>query len=118
MLMRVKRRLRKKRIGEFQELGFEVLADLRDGLSPNECDAFLDRSIGAVEGRQLSFGGGGAHAGTFAGFVARAGRGSASEQYRAMLAAFLESDAAVIRHEVRGRRAGTATPCSRSRSLR
>ena len=46
----MKRRLRKKkRIGEFQELGFEVLADLRDGLSPIEFDAFLDRWISAVE---------------------------------------------------------------------
>lgn len=96
----MKRRLRKKkRIGEFQELGFEVLADLRDGLSPNEFDAFLDRWISAVEGRQLAFGGG--YDGKLEGFVARAGRGSASDEDRAMLAAFLESDAAVIRHEVR-----------------
>jgi len=98
----VKRRLRKKkRIGEFRELGFEVLADLRDGLSPNEFDAFLDRWISAVEGRQLAFGGGGGHDGKFEGFVARAGRGSASDEDRATLASFLESDAAVIRHEVR-----------------
>ena len=99
----MKRRLRKKkRIGEFKELGFEVLADLRDGLLPNELDAFLDRWINAVEARQLAFGGGGGgHDGKFEGFVARAGRGSASDEDRAMFAAFLESDAAVIRHEVR-----------------
>lgn len=96
-----KRLRKKKRIGEFQELGFEVLADLRDGLSPNEFDAFLDRWISAVEGRQLAFGGGGGHDEKFEGFFARAGRGSASDEDRAMLAAFLESDAAVIRHEVR-----------------
>lgn len=98
----MKRRLRKKkRVGEFQELGFEVIADLRVGLSPSEFDAFLERWICAVEGRQLTFGGGGANDGKFEGFVARAGRGNASDQDRAMLAAFLESDPAVIRHEVR-----------------
>lgn len=98
----MKRRIRKKkRIGEFRELGFEVLADLRDGLSPNEFDAFLDRWISVVESRQLAFGGGGGHDGKFEGFVARAGRGTASEEDRAMLAAFLEGDAAVNRHEVR-----------------
>lgn len=98
----MKRRLRKKkRTGEFRELGFEVLADLRDGLSPNEFDAFLDRWFSAVERRQLAFGGGGGHDGKFEGFVARAGRGSASDEDRATLASFLESDAAVIRHHVR-----------------
>jgi uncharacterized protein len=77
----VKRRLRKKkRIGEFKELGFEVFAYLRDGLSPHEFDAFLDRWIDAVEGRRLAFGGGGGRDGKFEGFVTRIGRGSATRR--------------------------------------
>lgn len=97
-----KRLRKKKHIGEFKELGFEVLADLRGGLSPQELDAFLDRWIDAVEARQLGFGGGGGgRDGKFEGFVARAGRGSATDDDRAALASFLGGNAAVVRHEVR-----------------
>ena len=56
---------------------------------------------GAIADAFAFGGGGGGHDGKFEGFVARAGRGSASDEDRAMFAAFLESDAAVIRHEVR-----------------
>ncbi len=95
----MKRRLRKKkRVGEFRELGFEVTATLRDGLSDAELAAFLDRWIDAIEARRLAFGGGGG-ARTVTGFVTRAGRGSATDDDRAALAAVLQADTAVARHE-------------------
>jgi hypothetical protein len=55
----MKRRLRKKkRLGEFRELGFEIRADLRDGIEDADFEAFMDRWIGVVDARQLAFGGG------------------------------------------------------------
>ena len=59
------------------------------------------RWISTVEGRQLAFGGGGGYDGKFEEIAARPGRGCASDEDRVTLAAFLESEAAVIRHEVR-----------------
>jgi uncharacterized protein YggL (DUF469 family) len=53
----VRRRLRKKKhLGEYQQLGFEVLADLRADLSDEDIEAFFDRAIDAVEGGNLAFG--------------------------------------------------------------
>ncbi len=96
----MKRRLRKKkRVGEFQELGCEVKATLREGLSDDEFRVFLDRWIDAVEARDLGFGGGGNPA-DFAGFLARLGRGSVTEDDRAALSTFLQSDPAVVEHEM------------------
>jgi uncharacterized protein YggL (DUF469 family) len=55
----VKKRLRKKKhLGEFKELGFEVRSDRRPGLSGNDLEAFVDRLIDIVEARSLAFGGG------------------------------------------------------------
>ncbi len=96
----MKRRLRKKkRLGEFQELGFDVTATLRDGLSDAELGAFLDRWIDAIEQRRLAFGGGGG-AGKVSGFITRAGRGSATDDDRVAVAAVLQADATVVRYEV------------------
>lgn len=90
---------------EFRELGFEVRADLRAGLSAADFDTFLDQWIDAVEARRLAFGGGGgSEQGRFEGFVARLGRGSATDDDRVALDAFLDSAAAVARHEVFGLR--------------
>lgn len=95
------RRLRKKkRVGEFQELGFEVRAELRPGASDGDAEAFIERLIEVVEARELGFGGGVGRDDTFEGFVTRAGRGSATEDDRASLATFLEGDDAVTRHEL------------------
>jgi uncharacterized protein YggL (DUF469 family) len=56
----VNKRLRKKkRVGEFKELGFELLGYLRPGISDGDIDAFVDRLIVVVEARKLGFGGGG-----------------------------------------------------------
>jgi uncharacterized protein YggL (DUF469 family) len=95
------RRLRKKkRVGEFKELGFELQDDLRPGISGEHVEAFIDRLIDVVEARQLAFGGGAGRDCKLDGFVTRMGRGSATEEDRAALAAFLEGDDAVVRHEV------------------
>ncbi len=96
----MKRRLRKKqRVGEFKELGFKIFADLRDGLSQEDFDAFLDRLILAVEARQLAVGGGGGRE-KVEFFVARAGRGSATHEDRAALTAFLACDLDVAQYQL------------------
>ena len=95
------KRLRKKRrVGEFKELGFELLGELRPGTSDDDVEAFVDRLIVAVEARKLGFGGGGGRDGKFEGFVTRMGRGSATEEDRTALDAFLAGDVDVVRHEV------------------
>jgi len=97
----MKKRLRKKkRIGEFKEFGFEVRGDLRPGASGDDIEAFVDRLIDVVEARSLAFGGGAGRNDKLDGFITRAGRGSATVEDRAALAAFLDGDAEVARHEV------------------
>lgn len=97
----MKKRLRKKkRLGEFKELGFEVRGDLRPGLSGDDLEAFVDRLIDVVEARALAFGGGARRDGKLDGFVTRDGRGSTTEDDRAALAAFLAGDQEIARHEV------------------
>lgn len=47
---KMNRRLRKKkRVGEFNELGFEVRVELRAGLSDADFEVFIDRWIEAIE---------------------------------------------------------------------
>jgi uncharacterized protein YggL (DUF469 family) len=96
----MRRRLRKKKhLGEFTELGFEVRADLTPDLDYAGFDAFLDRLIDAVEARGLAFGGGGRPE-DFEGFVTQLRRGSATEADREALTAFLAANSAVVRHAV------------------
>ena len=95
-----KRLRKKKRVGEFKELGFELLGDLRPGISDDDIEAFIDRLIVVVEARELGFGGGAWRDHKLEGFVTRMGRGSATEDDRTALAAFLAGDDAVVRHEV------------------
>lgn len=73
------RRLRKKlRMGEFQELGFEVEMKLATNVTPAEEDSFMDAFLsGIIEPRSLIFAGG-----INSGFVARGGRASATEDDR------------------------------------
>ncbi|WP_080682026.1 50S ribosome-binding protein YggL [Sorangium cellulosum] len=66
-----KRLHKKKRVGEFKELGFELLGDLRAGISNDDIDAFVDRLVVVAEARKLCFGGGGGRDGKFEGFVTR-----------------------------------------------
>lgn len=96
----MRRRLRKKKhLGEFTELGFEVGADLTPDLDYAGFDAFLDRLIDVVEARGLAFGGGGRPE-DFGGFVTQLRRGSATEADREALTAFFAGDSAVVRHGV------------------
>ncbi len=95
-----KRLRKKKRVGEFKELGFELLGDLRPSTSDDDIDAFVDRLIVVVEARKLGFGGAGGRDGKLEGFVTRMGRGSATEDDRIALTAFLAGEDAVVRHEV------------------
>jgi uncharacterized protein YggL (DUF469 family) len=65
----MRRRLRKKkRLGEFVELGFSVHVEFLPSLDNTGFDAFLDRWIDAIEARGLLFGGGGRQD-SFEGFV-------------------------------------------------
>jgi uncharacterized protein len=96
----MRRRLRKKRrLGEFAELGFSVRADLTPGFDEAGFDAFVDRWIEAIEARGVAFGGGGRPE-HFGGFVTRPGRGTAADADRDVLSAFLVGDSAVVRRHV------------------
>lgn len=96
----MKKRLRKKKhVGEFRELGFEVRATLHNEISPEQHEAFVDQWIELVEARGLAFGGGG-RAPVFEGFVTRAARGSASEHDRGALSVFLAEHHTVAAHQV------------------
>jgi len=96
----MKKRLRKKkRVGEFRELGFAVRATFRAALSDAEAIAFLRRWVGAIEARGLVFGGGNTTE-SFEGFVTLAKRGSASDADREALTAFFAADPVVAKHEV------------------
>lgn len=86
----MKKRLRKKlRLGEFREFGFEVQfrlpADLAEDAMWAFSDAFLQQ---AIEGNSLMCGGSCGR--NWDVFVTRAGRGSASEQQRAAVSAWLQ----------------------------
>jgi uncharacterized protein YggL (DUF469 family) len=96
----MRRRLRKKkRLGEFIELGFLVRIEFVSALDDLGCDAFLDRWIDAVEARGLVFGGGGRRE-AFEGFVTGTGRASATDADRAAMAAFCANDSAVVCQDV------------------
>lgn len=87
----MRKRIRKKRrVGEFQELGFEVQFRLKDVVSEPVVDTFWDGFIReAIEGHGLMCGGGcGRHWDVF---VARGGRGSATEDHRAAIKRWLDS---------------------------
>lgn len=81
------RRLRKKlRVGEFQELGFEVSFQLRPGLSEEERDKFWESFIlDGIERNELIFGGG------TDGFVALPHRGSATDAHRDIIRSWLSA---------------------------
>ncbi len=81
------RRLRKKlHVGEFQELGFEFQAELKAPLEDEAEFALIDALIELVESRQLMFGGW-----VCSGFIAHSRRGSASEEDRQAVEAWLRA---------------------------
>lgn len=81
------RRLRKKlHVGEFQELGFEVMFRLNAGLTTEQMGAFWDAFIGdAIEGNGLIYGG------STDGMACLRTRGSADESHREAVRAWLAS---------------------------
>lgn len=84
------RQRKKLRLGEFQELGFEVTAAMPKELNQAEREAFIDALTVAVAERGLLFGGG--FNGGFEGFVVvDALRGSVTEEQRASFGKWLES---------------------------
>ena len=97
MAKRRTRRLRKRlRVGEFQQLGFDVSFELRGGLEEDQLTRFWDAFIlEAIERNGLAFGGG------TNGFVCAWGRGSATESHREVVRSWLSS-----RPEVESAQAG------------
>lgn len=82
------RRLRKKlHLDEFQELGFDVEAELKEPLTGNAEEglliAFIER---VIEPRGLIYGGGAA-----CGFVCKAGGGSATNEDRVAVQEWLQA---------------------------
>lgn len=90
------RRLRKKLfVGEFIELGFEFETDLAAPLSPDDEGMLIGRFLAeVVEPRSLDLGGW-----ITSGFIAHDGRGSASEDDREAIRAWLaaQSEIAAVR---------------------
>lgn len=84
------RQRKKLRLGEFQELGFDVTAKLAKELSQDERTAFIDALITAVDEQGLLFGGG--FNGGFEGFlVVDALRGSVTEAQRESFKKWIEA---------------------------
>lgn len=81
------RRLRKKLcVDEFQELGFELTLNYKEGLESEAVSAFFERFIDeAVEGSGLGFIGAEDY-----GFVCLGKRGSVSAEQRAQVEAWLQ----------------------------
>lgn len=98
---RSRRQMKKLRLGEFRELGFELSATLHRELDEAEQDAFLDALIDMIEARGLCWGGG-----ITGGYVCRLARGSATEDDRAAVAAWFSA-----RPEVSGVTAGSLHDC-------
>jgi uncharacterized protein YggL (DUF469 family) len=81
-LARLNRRQRKKlRVGEFQELAFEVTIRFHQPMEDPQLDAFMDSFIDLMESRRLAVGGGGSRMGT-KWFVSTWDRGSTTEEDR------------------------------------
>jgi uncharacterized protein YggL (DUF469 family) len=83
-LARLNRRQRKKvRVGEFQELVFEIRVSFRQPTEDALLDTFLDDFIGLIESRGLAFGGGvNGSSLEGSGVVSAWGRGSPTDEDR------------------------------------
>lgn len=94
------KRLRKKHhLGEFQQLGFQLRADLRPAITDADIDAFFGRWLDVLEKHDLLFSGTAGH-GKFEGFIMRAGRDSATEEDRQAIGASLTGDSIFLNHEI------------------
>ncbi|MDT9002301.1 YggL family protein [Paucibacter sp. APW11] len=84
---RSRRQRKKLRIGEFQELAFDVHATLKAELDDAAQERFIDELLlQLILPRGLDFGGGAS-----GGFVAKLGRGSATEADREAVAAWFRA---------------------------
>ena len=96
----MKKRLRKKkRVGEFQELGFELGFEIDATLSEEERNELLVAFIeDAIEANGLQFGGGGDSGGEWKGFSAiNKKRGSATESHRESVRIWLEKNSKITK---------------------
>ena len=85
----MKKRLRKKRrLGEFAELGFRLRFAMSRNLDESARNTLLDEFLDEIERLGLQFGGGGVHDGD--GFTEFCGRGTATEQHRTAILSWLE----------------------------
>ena len=91
------RRLRKKLcVDEFQELGFELNLDFKEGLDDEAVDAFLEAFLTeAMDGNGLDYVGG-----EDIGLVCTDTRGSVTEEQRATVEALLKARPELTRVEV------------------
>ncbi|TDV72200.1 YggL family protein [Pseudomonas sp. LP_7_YM] len=91
------RRLRKKLcVDEFQELGFELNLEFKEGLDDEAIDSFLDAFLtDAMDGNGLDYVGGDDY-----GLVCLADRGSVTEVQRATVEAWLKSRGELTKVEV------------------
>ncbi|WP_110971280.1 MULTISPECIES: YggL family protein [Pseudomonas] len=91
------RRLRKKLcVGEFQELGFELNLEFKEDLSDEAIDAFLDAFLAeAMDANGLDYVGGDDF-----GLVCSAKRGSATEEQRATVEAWLKGRGELTKIEI------------------
>ena len=91
------RRLRKKLcVDEFQELGFELNLDFKEGLDDEAVDAFLDAFLTeAMDGNGLDYVGGDDF-----GLVCKATRGSVTAEQRAAVEAWLKTRSELTKAEV------------------
>jgi hypothetical protein len=97
MKKRIRKRLHK---GEFQEFGFRVLVKMKEGLTSEAREAFLDEFIlQAIEAKGLLFGGG-TDERELSGFVTQADRGSATDAHRRGVGAWLQNRLEVIEVEI------------------
>ena len=86
----MKKRLRKKRhLGEFAEYGFKLRFAMTDGLSTSDRNLILDDFIFEIERLGLQFGGGGVA--DWEGFAALDSCGSATDEHRSAILAWLKS---------------------------
>lgn len=97
----MKKRLRKKRrVGEFQEFGFEVHIKLKDILDTITSDRFLDDFIfQAIEANGLLFGGGGRDD-TWEGFVTLNRRGSTTQLHQDQIRNWLSGRPEVLEFKI------------------
>lgn len=96
-LKRLKLRQRKKmRVGEFRELGFHLLANIKEGV---ETDPMLDEWLNRIDAAGVSFGGHFDGRNSLEGVVFPVGETEVTETLRQELVSWLEARAEVAKVE-------------------